>query len=182
MQQIFDDFYMFNSKSFKIIMTNIAISEITNVVSTLGDGDLLLVSKASDNTYTSSKLTYATLVNNLKNSLNGFHCPDYANVITLFNNTPNSVSVNLFNNNDWIAASNGYIAIRTLGYTPTTYPTVICDLGINHVNVFSNSQADHSDPEISGGLFTVAKNDIVTFNLTSGHVYICFFPDKIVYN
>lgn len=49
-------------------MSNIAISEITNVVSTLGDDDLLLVSKAGDNTYTSSKLTYATLVNNLKNS------------------------------------------------------------------------------------------------------------------
>lgn len=52
-------------------MSNIAISEITNVVSTLDDGDLLLVSKAGNsNTYTSSKLTYATLVQNLKNSLN----------------------------------------------------------------------------------------------------------------
>jgi len=53
-------------------MSNIAISEIANTVSTLNDGDLLLVSKIGNSIYTSSKMSYATLVQNLKNSIGRF--------------------------------------------------------------------------------------------------------------
>lgn len=44
-----------------INMSNIAISELTNEASVLGDNDLLLISKAGDNIYTSSKLKIQTL-------------------------------------------------------------------------------------------------------------------------